>query len=201
MSVVLTHHLTCEAAENSSFNPAIVLGACLIRAHVAAAGGFAVAFPEAQVAPAHAVGRLASPVLGKTLRLFGDAAVLERIVAGLADVSRHLLLLRIEPVPSPAGFETYRRVRNAVRTEATVARELRRAERRAAARGEDIPATERGERRQSLSGSRLPYVPMASLSTRERFTIRIDRSASATELAGRFDSYGFGLDGATVPVI
>jgi CRISPR-associated endoribonuclease Cas6/Csy4 subtype I-F len=199
--IPLGHHLTCAAVEGSGFNPAIVLGACLIRAHVAAAGGFAAAFPEAQAAPANAVGRLASPVLGNTLRLFGDEAVLERILAGLADVSRHLQPLLIQRVESVVGFETYRRVRNAVRTEATVARELRRAERRAAARGEDITVAERGERRQSLSGSRLPYVPMASLSTRERFTIRIDRSASATELAGRFDSYGFGLDGATVPVI
>jgi CRISPR-associated endoribonuclease Cas6/Csy4 subtype I-F len=198
---VLTHHLTCTVAENNGFNPPLVLGACLVRAHTAAKGAFAVAFPEAQAAPANAVGRLASPVLGSIMRLFADEAVLKRVIAGLFDVSRHLLPLRIEQVPAPTAFEVYRRVRDAVRTEATVARELRRAERRAAARGEDIGNAERAARMRSLTRSRLPYVPLASLSTGEGFAVRIERRAAAAEVAGRFDSYGFSLDGATTPIV
>jgi CRISPR-associated endoribonuclease Cas6/Csy4 subtype I-F len=201
--VGLSHYLRCEVeGDGGGISSGVLLGAAVMRAHLAAAGRFAVAFPEAVVAPARAVGRAASPSLGQRLEIFAEPEILAVVATGLEELEHYLSVRRARPVRSPVAFASYRRVREAVRTKATVTRELRRAERRATARGQEIEESEKVERAASLRNSCLPYVHLVSLSTGRRFAIRVERlEASVGCAGGGFDAYGFGRDGATVPVL
>ena len=172
-----------------------------MRAHAAVGGRFALAFPDASPALPRGVGRAASPQLGDRLLLFGAEPDLAIVARDVREVEAIVSAGRIRPVRAVVAHERHVRVREAVRTSATVARELRRAERRAAARGLEIDDAERTQRGASSRTSLLAYVHVASLSTRQRFAIRFERQPADAEVKGRFDSYGFGVDGATVPVV
>lgn len=199
--IALTHYLACGAKPHSGLAAGIALGAALMRAHLVIAGRFALAFPDAAAAVPRGVGPAASPCLGERLVLFGAEADLAGVAQDLREIEAVVSSGRIRPVRAVAAHERLVRVRDAVRTPATVARELRRAERRAAARGAEIDDAERARREASLRDSGLPYVHVASLSTRRRFAIRFERVPAGGPVEGRFDGFGFGLDSATVPVV
>lgn len=199
--IALTHYLECWATSGSGLAPGIALGAALMRAHATVGGRFALAFPDALPALPRGVGRAASPQLGDRLFLFGAEPDLACVVREMREIETIVSAGRTRPVRTVVAHERHVRVREAVRTPATVARELRRAERRAAARGVEIEKAERTQREASSRSSLLAYVHVASLSTRQRFAIRFERQPAEAEAKGRFDSFGFGLNGATVPVV
>lgn len=197
----LTHYLACEAKAGFGLAPGIALGAALMRAHVALCGRFALSFPDASTAMPGGVGPAASPSLGERLILFGAEADLAGVLSHLQDIEAIVFASRVRPVRNVAAHERHIRRREAVRTPATVARELRRAERRAASRGMEITEAERDRREASRRGSLLPYVHVVSLSTHRRFAIRFERLPADEPVEGSFDGYGFGMGGATVPVV
>jgi CRISPR-associated endoribonuclease Cas6/Csy4 subtype I-F len=107
----------------------------------------------------------------------------------------------VETVISSSGFIHYRRERNAIRTEATIQRELRRTLRRHPEKA--LTEAELADRRATISDKNdLPHVSMRSGSSKQSFSIRFDPVMQEMESLGEgFYSYGFGKNGATVPNI
>jgi CRISPR-associated endoribonuclease Cas6/Csy4 subtype I-F len=172
-----------------------------MEAHLAAAGRFAINLPDAEPVPEGGVGPKASPVVGGHLQFFGAEPNLQAIRQALEGVPELVGVDDIRVVRSAVQYVCCRRIRDAVRTSATIARELRRAERKAAEKGRSITEQLRLNLLASRRDSCLPYLPLMSISSGQPFTVRFDVRTVDAAVGGEFDAYGFSKSGATVPVV
>jgi CRISPR-associated endoribonuclease Cas6/Csy4 subtype I-F len=225
--MALTHYLAVKAISSDGTPANVLLSKVLSVAHVAAARRFGVAFPgasEAQSKPTSAPDGgyrsaaeevetyrasylRAKPILGDSIHFFSEQETLWLISEAINRMPRGLKEFlepsMPKPVPSGSGFVHYKRARNAVRTEQTIQRELRRTMRRHP--GDPAVASDAAlaERRNTIvETSRLPYISIHSASSGQDFAMRfeiIERDVAKT--GDGFDGYGFGLSGATVPLI
>lgn len=221
----ITHYLAAQATESDGCPASVLLSQILSAAHVAAARRFGCAFPGASAgqrkptsAPergyksnadeteAYRLAQLSSkPTLGNVVQFFGSHEVVSRIAAALNAMPRGMKEFietsSVQPVPVHSAFVSYKRVRNAVRTEATIQRELRRTMRRHPGNPEITAEAKLAERRRTIvEASKLPFVSVRSASNGQDFSIRFEAvEKDAEEVGGGFDGYGFGLNGATVP--
>jgi CRISPR-associated endoribonuclease Cas6/Csy4 subtype I-F len=199
--VDLHHVLTCEARKGTGIPEGLVLGRVLMEAHFVAAGRFAINLPDAETAPEKGVAWQASPKTGFRLQFFGAQEDLQAIRKPLEVLAEMVDVGRVHEVRSAVRYASCRRVRDAVRTQATIAREIRRAERKAAEKGGKIKKQLRENLLASRRNSRLPYVRLASLSTGDTFCVRFETTVTDTPTLGEFDSYGFGKGATTVPLV
>lgn len=199
--IPLNHVLVCSATNDAGIAEGLALGRALMEAHFIAAGRFAINLPDAKPAPEKGVGRAASPIIGSRLQFFGDQEALKAIKKSLEGIIGMVHVSQVHEVCNPVRYASCRRVRDAVRTTTTIAREIRRAERKAAEKGGRITDQLRRNLLASRRSSRLPYISLVSLSSGQEFSVRFETNTADTEIAGEFDSYGFSKGGATVPVI
>jgi CRISPR-associated endonuclease Csy4 len=137
---------------------------------------------------------LAPSALGDTLRLFGPAADLIRLMEQpwLAGVRDHVSLGAITPVPAVA---THRRLQR-VQAKSSPARLMRRQMRRHDLNEVEVRAAFDGAQAQRLQ---LPFVAMASGSTGQTFKLFLKLGpGQAQPEAGAFNAYGLSQT-ATVP--
>lgn len=201
MPLQTNHVLVCNVRPTAGIPEGLALGRAVMEAHLVAAGRFAINLPDAEAALERGVGPKASPTIGSRLQFFGAEQDLQSIRHTLAAVPELLDVGQVRPVRGSTLYMRCRRVRDAVRTQATIARELRRAERKAAEKGSRITDQLRQNLLASRRASRLPYLPLISLTTGQAFAIRFEMQVSDTAVEGEFDSYGFSKTGATVPLV
>jgi CRISPR-associated endoribonuclease Cas6/Csy4 subtype I-F len=199
--LIQSHVLTCSVRPTAGIPEGLALGRAVMEAHLVAAGRFAINLPDAEPAPEGGVGPKASPVVGSRVQFFGAEPNLQAIREALATVPELLDTGDIRVVRSAVQYVCCRRIRDAVRTPATIARELRRAERKAAEKDTRITEQLRRNLLASRRDSRLPYLPLMSLSSGQTFTARFDVRTVEGSVGGEFDAYGFSKSGATVPVV
>lgn len=222
---MMTHYIAVKATESDGCSANVLLAQALAAAHITAARRFGCAFPgssaaqqkpsaapergyrsHAEETEAYRLARLSSkPTLGDTVQFFGSEEVIAQISAALNAMPRGMLefidISPVRPVPSHPNFVQYKRVRNAIRTEATIQKELRRTLRRHPEKSEIAGESAIAERRRTIvESTKLPYVAINSKSNRQSFCIHFDVT-ERQETKGEFDGYGFGLNGATVPLI
>lgn len=223
----LTHYIAVQATGSDACSPNALLSQVLMTAHIAAARRFGCAFPDASAgqqkptsAPergyrshadetdAYRLAHLSSkPRLGNTVQFFGSHEAVSRIAVALNAMPRGMLefidIFPVQPIPAHVGFVQYKRVRNAIRTEATIQRELRRTLRRHPGDVSIAAEAALAERRRTIvESAKLPYVAINSKSNRQSFCIHFDViERQEASLGDGFDGYGFALNGATVPFI
>lgn len=229
----LTHYVAVKAIESEATPVSVLLSKILITAHVVAARRFGVAFPSASVGQGKPVStpeggyrssaeetesyRLAQlsakPSLGDTIQFFSGkdvAWLINEAINGMPRGMKEFIDIGMpKPIPEGTRFVSYKRARNAVRTESTIQRELR----RTIKRHPDDPAVQSQEaladrRKTIVERSRLPYMSVFSRSSGQEFSIRFEVEVSDEPKDGQFDGYGFGLkrgqdlqEWATVPLI
>lgn len=185
-----------------------VFGAVIDRLHLQAAGKFGLAFPEARdgtAAPKDKIGKRTPPTPGSIMHVFcADAATLKALRDDIERrFSDYVFLGQVRQAPESRRFVVLKKVRDAVVTDTSIKRELRRRMKRAAARGERVPVDEINQRFSNIGkrsgGPNLPTLPLTSLSTRQQFFVRFSQEIVDEPKTGAFDSHGFSLHGTTVP--
>jgi len=134
-------------------------------------------------------------VMGDTLRLHGSDAVLQEFLArdwlrGLRD---HVRIGDIAPVPIDAVHRNIRRRQFKSNIERLRRRRMRR-------KGETAEQAARALPGEAIERPTLPYVHMHSLSTGQSFCLFIAMGQPLSNpVPGRFNTYGLGEQGTTVP--
>lgn len=145
-----------------------------------------ISFPQYSVIPRN---------IGDTLRLHSSDAVLREFMSrdwmsGLRD---HVRATSIAPVPAGALYSNFRRRQ----FKSNVARLRRRRMRR---KGETAEQAAQALPDSTAEKPTLPYVHVRSLSTGQSFCLFIAMGDPfPVPIPGRFNSYGLGDDGTTVP--
>ena len=168
----------------------------------AGVGRYAISFPQAVAAQGSRI-EAGRSSLGEKLQIFGPLAVMTRASEFLGQrFEAYLDVNRVLRVTTPDRYVSLTRVRNQDRTPATIEREIRRAQARAAD-GRRIPLSEQEliERRKTLCDSDLPYLRVRSHTTGRLLSIHFSMTIRENPVSGAFDQFGFGRNGATVPFL
>lgn len=202
------HVLNCSYEPGSGLTVGPVFGLALSHLHLHHAGQYGLAFPDARPGKAREFRDPLKSTTGDRLQIFGQPEVLEAIRRNLIPMADYLFVSKVQPVRGATRHLVVRRVQNSVKTPASMARELRRAVRRAEERGRPLDAETLAHREAGIAAcskdvpaDHLPFIHARSLSTNARFTIQFATEIVDTEVVGSFDSYGFSKDGTTVPMV
>lgn len=191
--MALTHYLEARLRFDADLHPSHALAALFTRLHLYlvrnGAGGIAVSFPETT---RNAAGEARQ--LGKVMRLHGTVEALMPLTqavfwggaATVADFSA------IKALPAEAQHHRVRRVQ----VDSNPERLMRRAMKR--------KGWTEAQAREAYAGARgnlstLPFIPMNSVSTGQRFSLFLDVGVpTAMSAEGAFNTYGLSQE-ATVP--
>jgi CRISPR-associated endoribonuclease Cas6/Csy4 subtype I-F len=170
--------------------------------HGAFAGRFALGFPEMRPASKEELHRPLPASPGSRIHVFGGEDLVSSVGSNPAIIRLrdYIHVSRSRAVRLGVQHCAWVRCRKAMSTPALRERKLRRATKRAEARGETIAAD---DPRFSLRETRseLPFINVRSASNGHRFTMFFDRRLTDAAVNGEFDNYGFSKNGSTVPYL
>lgn len=185
-----SHYVDITVVPDAETGAPVLMGVLFDKLHRALVrlqlDSLGVSFPQYSVTPRH---------IGRTLRLHASEAVLHDFLScdwlhGLRD---HVRITPVEPVPAHAVHCNIRRHQ----FKSSVNRMRRR---RMSRKGESAKQSALAIPDGSSDLSSYPFVHLHSLSTRQPFCFYFAMSRPQAEpVSGSFNSYGLGLQGATIP--
>lgn len=185
-----SHYVNLTVLPDAETGVPALLGTLYDRLHRALVqrrgGDIGVSFPGYSVIPR---------AIGDTLRLHGSEEVLRGLMAEdwLRGMRDHVRIGDIQPVPPGAMHRNVRR-----RQFKTSVERLRR--RRMKRKGESADEVARALPGSAAEVPTLPYVHLRSLSTGQKFCLFIAMGELLAEpVPGRFNTYGLGEHGTTIP--
>ena len=194
----MEHYLDIRILPDPEFAPPMLLNALFAKLHrvlvMQQRRDIGISFPGYEVAGPDENGKRLRSTLGISLRLHGDAAGLDGLMASswLTGMRDHVVQGDIQPVPALAGHLRVQRKQ----AKSNPARERARLMRR-----QNVNEAEAMRRIPDSAGERLdlPFLTLASQSTgQQQFRLFIAQTAVDDEVKGEFNSYGLSQR-ATVP--
>jgi len=190
MADMTSHYVNLTVLPDAETNVPALLGSLFDRLHRALVqrrlDSIGVSFPGYSVIPRG---------MGDTLRLHGEGAVLGEFLASdwLRGMRDHVRVSDVTPVPADALHRNLRRRQFKTNVERLRRRRMKRKGESAEEAARAIPTT-------AADVPHLPYVQLRSLSTGQAFCLFIAMGELRHDpVPGRFNTYGLGEQGTTVP--
>lgn len=196
-----SHYLEIEVKPGAGVSGPI-LARVVEALHGAFACCFALGFPDMKLASKAELHRPVPASPGNYVHVFGEDGLVSSVGVNPAIIRLrdYIHISRPREVRTGVQHCAWVRCRKAMSTSALRERKVRRAIKRAEARGEAVAGDDPRFSSRDTS-SDLPFINIRSASNGHRFTIFFDRRLTDAAVTGEFDSYGFSKGGSTVPYL